>query len=541
MSENSDRQDLSIHLDDSAQKVVASHSPNGPLVPITAQEFRQEIDAAGFGEYHINQASVDIATAKFNAGEPFDITIGEAVDGKFSVHTDSHQMAVYLNYTLPRGGQPTQIQSIRNEAAQKGVTVALDSAAIEQALREGGINILIAQGQPPVPGEDGRLESLIPSMTARSPVLDEHGLADFHELGDILTVKEGAVLIRRIPATAGLPGQTVTGKTLPAKPGKDIVFASKMDGAMIAPGDPDTLIATISGCPKILKNGVTVDPVYTVKDVDLHCGNIEYDGTVHITGDVHANMTVRSSGDIYVDGTVESAMLEAGGDIVVKGGIFGSSELNLHQSERFHPAVDCKGSCTARFAQNAHISAGQGIFIHDVALLCELTAGHQVIVGDEGSRKGEIIGGSAQAGMLIKAKHIGSSDFLRTQVIAKPSDELLARHAAAIKARETAEHRFTDLLRLLDMARQNPGRIPPASVRAAEETRDSLNTEIETLRSDEAELQKEIELSDKAQVIVEKRVYGGSEIQIGAKLFRVMEDREGGTIHLNEDGEIAFD
>ncbi len=541
MPEKTNIQTLSIHLDETGKKVIASNSPEGSTAPITPEEFRLAIEAAGFGKYRINQSPVDSATAKYNAGEAFEITIGDAVDGKFTVHTDSQQMAVYLNYTLPLGGEPAQMQSIQNEAAQKGITVALDTEVIEQTLLEGGINILIAQGQAPVNGENGRLESLIPSMKERRPALDEDGLTDFHELGDILTVKEGAVLIRRIPATDGIPGQTVAGKTLPAKPGKDIVFASKMDGATIDPNDPNALIATISGCPKILKNGVSVDPVYTVKDVDLHCGNISYEGTVHVTGDVHANMTVQTSGDIYVDGTVESAMLEAGGDIVVKGGIFGSSELDLNQNEKFHSAVYCKGNCTARFAQNAHISAGQGIFIHDVAMLCELTAGHQIIVGDEGSRKGEIIGGSVQAGMLIKAKHIGSPDFLKTQVIAKPSQELLARHADTIKTREAAEHKFADLLKLLELARQNPGRIPPASVRAAQETRDSLNTEIEALRLEEIELQKEIDLSNKAQVIVEKRVYGGSEIQIGIKHFRVMEDREGGTIHLNEDDNISFD
>jgi uncharacterized protein (DUF342 family) len=166
---------------------------------------------------------------------------------------------------------------------------------------------------------------------------------------------------------------------LPAKPGKNITFATKLDGATIDPNDPDVLIAAISGCPVILKNGVSVDPVYSVKNVDLHSGNISYMGAVHITGDVHADMTVKASGDIYVDGTVENATLEAGGDIVVKGGIIGSSELHTKQNEKFHAAIKCNGTCTARFVQNTHISAGKGIFIHDVAMLSELTAGHQII------------------------------------------------------------------------------------------------------------------------------------------------------------------
>jgi len=268
--------------------------------------------------------------------------------------------------------------------------------------------------------------------------------------------------------------------------------------------------------------------------------NITFIGMVQVSGDVHANMTIKASGDIFVDGTVESAMLEAGGDVVVKGGIIGGSELHASPDGKFHAAIKCNGSCTARFVQNAHISAGNGIFIHDLAMLSVLTAGHQIILGDKGSRKGDIIGGTAQATMLVKAQNVGSPSFLKTVVIVGANQLLYEQHSIATKAVEASEEQLAHVIKLLDLARSSPDKIPAATVKTAEATRDALNAEIETLRENEMALQKEIDIAKKARVEVEKHVFGGTEIRIGLEYYKTTEDREGGVFHLSDEGKLVF-
>lgn len=531
---------LSIHLDEKGQKVIASFKPEGSTDAITLDEFMQAINAAGFGGYSILQPAVEDAAAKYNSGEAFEIIVGEALDGKFSIRIDANLMAAYLSCTLPLGGAPVEMQNILQEAGYKGITVALDLEAIDKALREGADDILIASGRPPVPGESGKFECLVPAKKERGPRLDEHGLADFRELGEIVAVHTGDRLMQLIPPTDGVPGETVTGKTIPVKPGKKVAFSKKLEGAAFDPSDTHLLIAAIPGCPVVLKDGVSVEPIYTVKNVDLHTGNITFIGTVQVSGDVHANMSIKASGDIYVDGTVESAMLEAGGDVVVKGGIIGGSELQASPDGKFHAAIKCNGSCTARFVQNAHITAGNGIFIHDLAMLSELTAGHQIVVGDKGSRKGDIIGGTARATMLVKAQNIGSPAYLKTVVVVGANQLLHEQHNIATKAREASEHRLADIIKLLELARLSPDKIPPDTVKTAEATREALNAEIETLGENEVELHKEIDIANKAQVVVGKHVFGGAEICIGLKHYKTAEDREGGVFHLNEEGELVF-
>ena len=529
---------LSIHLDEKKRGVIASFFPEGSTDAITPDQFRQAINKAGFGECSLHGPYIEKATAKYNSGEVFEIAVGEVLDGSFSIKADL--MNAYLTCTLPRGGAPAQMQSILQEVEKRGITARLDVEAIEKVLREGGDNVLVASGTPPVNGADGKLESLIPSMKERSPHLDEHGLADFRDLGEIVTVRSGDALMRRILPTSGEPGQTIVGKVIPAKPGKNVTFATKLEGVTIAPNDPNMLVSQINGYPVLVKDGVNVEPVYVVKNVDLHTGNVAFDGTVRVSGDVHTGMTVKASGDIYVDGMVEDAILDAGGDIVIKGGVVGGTEQHKQQADKTRVAIRCNGSCTARFVQNTNISAGDGIFIHDIAMLSELSAGHQIIVGEKGGRKGSIIGGVARAALLVKAQAIGSPNYVKTVIIAGADQVLHERLNVAVKTREASEKKFNDIIKILEMASLKPDRVPPETVKTAEATRDALNSEIETLRENERELQREIDLANGAQVVAEKRIFGGVEIRFGLKLHNTVDDREGGVFRLR-DGELVFD
>lgn len=540
MREDAQSMNLSIHLDETGKRVIASFTPAEETVSITADDLRRAIESAGFGGHRIDQVLVEQAARKYNANEAFDLEVGRAVDGKFSVRISPDMLTAYLSCTLPQGGEAVQLQSVLDEIARSGITARLDDEAIDFALREGGDNIPIAQGKPPVQGRDARFEILFPNMKEKHPHFDEYELANFRELGGIVTVNAGDKLMKIVAPTEGEPGETVTGKVIPVKSGKSASFPSRLDGAVVDENDPNVLLAAISGSPSVQKDSVSVDPVYTVKDVDLHTGNITFKGTVHVTHDVHTDMTIKATGDIYVDGTVENALLEAGGDIVVMGGIIGASEEHGSPTETFQAAIKCDGSCTARFAQKAHITAGDGIFIHDLAILSELTAGHQIVVGDEHSRKGDIIGGVARANMLVKAKNIGADSGVKTLIVAGADARLYERRSAAVRERKAAEHKLADIIKLLELNRSHPGRIPAAAIESAEATRDALGAEIETFNQIEAEIDKEIELSEGAEVIAEKHVFGGAEIVIGIKHYLATELKEGGVFRIRED-ELVFD
>lgn len=540
MPEDSSLKNLSFSLDAKSRQVIASFVPEGSTTAVAPDVFMQAIKAAGFGGYSLHQASLSDALAKYNSGKAFEMVIGEALDGKLSIRIDPDFMAAYLSCTPALGGNPVRPKDVLQAAQQRGITAELDIPAIDKALREGGTDVLMAKGKPPVPALDGKFEILFPFKKERRPRLDAHGLADFRELGEISTVHAGDKLVRLVLPTSGEPGKTVLGKPIPVKPGKKVAFASKLDGTALDTIDPNILCAAIDGCPTVLKDGASVDPVYTTQDVDLRTGNVSFQGTVHVRGDVQTDMTIKATGDIYVDGTVESASLEAEGDIVVKGGVIGGTAQQTSAGENAPAAIKCSGSFTAHFVQNAHVSAGNGIFIHDIAMLSTLTAGHQIVVGDEHSRKGDIIGGTTRAMLLVRAKNIGASSYVRTVVIVGADPSLHERLNATIQAREAAEGKLANIIKLLEVARSNPDRVPPESAKKAMAMRDAINAEIECLREDETGVQKEIELANGARVMAEKQVFGGAEIRIGPKCHNVTQEREGGIFQMNDEGELIF-
>ena len=463
-------------------------------------------------------------------------------DGKFSLRPATDLSAIFLSYILPTGGgAPVLAESIIGAAKSHGVVAELDIEAINKTLLEGGTNVRVGYGRAPVQGSDGHFEILVDNMKKRSPHLNEQGLADFRDLGEIVTIKQGQPLMRFVDPTPGIPGLTVMGKEIPVKPGKKVVFPPGLEGVMIDPAAPHLLVAAISGFPIVTKNGVTVEAIYRVENVDLHTGNITYDGGVHVSGDVHSGMTVKATGDIHVDGTVEDAVLEAGGDVTVKCGIMGSAEDHDATDNKMHATIKCGGSCTVKFAQNAHIVAGNGIFIQDTSMHSILTAAHQIIVGNKESSKGEIIGGIARATMLIKANDIGSDDRPATVVIVGSGKDLYERLRECNEKSKVTDNQFADVLMLLGSAKKNPGKITAEALAEAETARVTLYAEIAEHTAETLQIKKEISLALEARVEVSKRVYAGAEIRIGQKHYEAKQDREGGVFKLSDKGELIFD
>ncbi len=298
---------------------MASFAPEGVAEMISVDDFKRAIDGAGFGECNLIESEILEATSKYIDGKAFEIAIRDAVDGEFFIQIDDDHLNAFLTCIPGHGGRAVTPESVVEEARNKIISTELDMEAVERAINENGDHVLIAHGKEPEVGHDSEFKSLLPEAKEHVPQVDEDGVANFRDLGEILIVHEGDPLMRRIPATLGEPGLTLSGQPIPAIPGRDDAYSVKLDGVEIDPEDPDLLKSKIDGCPTLLENGVRVEPVYTIKNVDLHSGNIDFLGTVIVTGGVLSGMTVKADGDIHVKRSVVGVVLLAGGDVIVGG------------------------------------------------------------------------------------------------------------------------------------------------------------------------------------------------------------------------------
>lgn len=537
-------QGLTLALSEDGRQLLAHYTPAPENSHLDQAGLRQEISAQGFDHLHLIDAALDQLIAQSStASEPFSLAIGEARDAQVTVELAPDQMTAWLDVIPPCGGAAVTAEQIRRALMEKQVTCGILDEAVNEALSEGEAHRqLVAQGRDAVHGEDGKLECLIEMAKERHPHLDERGIADYRDLGGIVTVHQGERLMQKIPPTLGKAGENILGQVIPATPGKEAMFAPQLKGAMVDPGDPAFLIAEIPGQPLVVNNGMSVEPTITLATVDLTTGNIDFEGTVDISGDVHAGMHIRATGDIHIGGTVEAAILDAGGDVVVKGGVIGHGEVHEHpdaSQKSMIARVHCGRSFAAHFVENASVEVGDSIMVDELAMQSELAAVNQIMVGKPGSGHGSIIGGLVEATLLVQAAVIGSPSGVKTRVMVGNNPYLLEKLRLASKHLEAKNRELDEVVKLTRFIEEHPDRIKPKIRQKAENTFLALQQTIEMALQDKDELARQLELSEDARVVVEKTVFSNVQIEIGGKIHCVEVERGKGAFSLKE-GEIEF-
>lgn len=483
-----------------------------------------------------------------NPNEGFVLEIGERRDGACILKIDDDKMTARLTLIPPYGGAPVSLLQIQLALQEKGVVSGILKNEIEAVLKEGyAAEHIIAKGLPPVRGIDARFQSLIPKIRERKPQVDERGIANYRDLGQLIFVRPGDPLMCRTPPTVGKKGRDITGKILVPEPGQDTPFASGLQGVELdsdAELDPDNnslLLAAITGQPKLVPNGVVVEPTIDLPQVDLSTGNMHFDGTINIKGDVKDGMKIHASGDVFVGGTVEAAEIEADGNIVIKGGVIGHSEHSGDPNEipTFNARIISKGSISAHFAENVCMEAGVDIIIEEFSMHNHLTALNRVLVGKSGGKKGRIIGGITCASDLVKAAIFGSNTGLITKIRAGLNPYLQAKLDRLKVEIDANEKEQGDLKKIIAFVLAHPEKDKNHILDKALHTREKLENDCARLHADRTHLLSEITLAEHVQVIVEDSVHCGVEVQIGNFIWKNNEERGKGVFQVVE-GAIDF-
>ncbi len=459
-----------------------------------------------------------------NSNARFVLKIGECRDGEFIINVAKDKMTAWLTITPAYGGAPVTFEQIRQSLKEKGIISGLVSAAeIEAILKEGKVtDYPIAQGLPPVPGLDAQFHSLVPEMQERRPKINEHGIADFRDLGNLILVKQGDPLMRRTLPTEGKKGKNILGQILTPKPSQDTPFTADLKGAMFDPDDNNLLRAAIIGQPLLISNGVIVSPTITVPQVNIASGNLSFDGTINVLGDVMKGMKVYALNDIFIGGTVEAAEIEAGGNINIRGGVIG----NIGGSATsMGGKISCKGSLRARFAKYVSIEAGTSIIIDEYSMNCQLTALNQILVGKPGGRKGLIVGGSARAMMLIQAASIGSEAGIKTYIQGGLNPHTQMQLSSIESEIDANEKNLEDIKKIIAFIENNPEKDKNGLLDKASRTQDKLTDEIARYQADRESLLAEMSFAEHAKIVVEQTLCNGVEIRIGDQTWKAQEER----------------
>lgn len=474
----------------------------------TAEDVMKYLDMISFGDYDVVATDQYIKRMEFDS--PLLLMDGEIIPEpeKCAVTiTPNGERAIAHFYPPTTGGALLEEKDIISELQRAGIRHGIRKKSIEHFLQhhEYGHDYIMAEATPPVQGYSAKIQYFFDINTTARPKLNEDGSVDFHQLGNIKAVKEGDKLATLKPAYRGKAGVSVYGKPLPPK--KVRVRQLRFGRNIRLSEDRCNIYSEVSGHVTLVDDMVMVSNIYHVPaNVDSSTGDIDYNGTVEVTGNVSTGFAIKAEGDIIVNGVVEGATLISGGNIVLKRGMQGMDRGIL----------EAEGNVTAKFLENCKVTC-KGELKADAVLHSEVTCREKIeVLG----RKGQINGGSIKTYSDVHATSLGSTMGAKTKVEIISEKELIIRAndlKETITETEEALHKIDAVVNNVKQQLQNDQEILPEQMeylKKATKEKPKLIKSIREMKDEREHLLLRIDKNRNACIRVEGVVYSGVDVTV---------------------------
>lgn len=320
------------------------------------------------------------------------------------LHFSADLMSAWI--MLPKNDSRTYtVAELRRLLKKYEVRHGIQADGLHEATIEGtrGKEILIARGIPAMPGKDGYYELFFEREFPDAPELLADGSVDYTHVIVADTAQPGQKLAQYRPAGRGKSGMTVTGISIDGERGREL---PPLTGSGIM-ADNERRVYTAA-----LKGYVTYDAercnlnvmqTYLVNgDVNSYSGSVIYDGTVHVSGSVSGKAVIRATGDVIVDGFVSGGTIEAGHNVILRGGVNAADQGVIQAGSRI----------MGKFFERARLMANSDIE-GNYFLDCIVNSEGKVIAKGGKSR---IMGGEMTASAGVEAGIIGNYGSTNTAV-----------------------------------------------------------------------------------------------------------------------------
>ena len=540
---------LEFKLSKSERKLLAVFTPSADkLDNLTIDVVRKGIEEAGLAYLFINELAIAELIVRYSdpKAEAFECEIGERRDASLLITISDDKLRARLTVTPNYGGKALTISAIQKAIKEKEITYGIVETEKLEAIMEKGFctDFLIAEGIRAVDGVDSQFKSMMPETHERKPKIDANGIANYRELGEIPVVRKDSVVMQRIPAIQGKEGCTVFGEVVQPKIGENIPFSKDMKGVYVNPNDENQLLSSVTGQPVPVPNGMTVSSILTLDKVDFSTGNVNFDGSVVVKGDVAEGMIIEALEDVIIHGNVIGATVKSMGGLTIKGGVMGSSQLFSNADIIIKSGVQgseqpsdennvnniqkivARGSVVVEFVENYHVEAGYDIVISKYALNTELMAGNKIFAGAKNSsNKSSIIGGSSCALLQLKAAVVGARSGLKTHIQVGINPYIQKRILDMKEDLIAKQDELVYIGTLLAFYDDHPEKTTDTMIAKLHRTLSKLKIDIKELKTEIDELSQNFSASDNARIVVDRGVFVGTEVQIGNVRWKAEENR----------------
>lgn len=312
-------------------------------------------------------------------------------DAEFDLTVSQDKLNAFISVN-GKGSGTIPLDAVKNFLKIKGIEYGIiDDAQIGDYLKNLDSKkapLKIAEGRPPESGKDADIKYCFQTDPLKVGAIKKGGAIDFKDRGDIPHVKEGEVLVEKIPVMEGRPGKDIYGTSIPPKKSHDTKL--KCGKGTEISDDRLKIIAKIEGIPEISAMGkVYVSPQLKISgDIGLKTGHVDFDGKIEVSQAIQNGFRV--TGNSLNAKEILKAEIDMTGDVVVFGGIMGAT-------------IKTGGNIRARYIRDSRIEAYGDVVVEKELIDSKVDTSGACIVNN-----GPILSSTVAAKKGITAITIGS-------------------------------------------------------------------------------------------------------------------------------------
>ncbi len=322
----------------------------------------------------------------------------------FDLQVDPLHMKATIKRVHPKAIAPIRAKIdadwLLHECHRQGVSFGFEEflQPIVEVLQKGDdpSGMTIAEGQGAKAGHKAYLfeawHTLAPSA--------EGSLSSLRDRQNTRLARVGQ-LMAEVRFDDGIPGRNIYGEELHALGSAQDAQIAAGEGVVLREGG--RFYASRDGLIEIRGQTLAVLDTYVHEgSVNLSSGNLAFEGSVLIRGDIESGASVEVKGSLVVEGLIGNSQVKVKGNLEVKGGILTSA----------HGLVAVAGDCKALFIENSRIHVKGRLEIATSLLNSEVVCGKNIWIKDKA--KGLISGGQVSCWDSIAVLNMGLGHGQRT-------------------------------------------------------------------------------------------------------------------------------
>lgn len=421
----------------------------------------------------------------------------------------------FLKLPTPGRGKDYTLDLVLAILQRANVVYGVKRNTISSVLLNEDFNkdILVAEGQPPVNGENGYYEFFFDVNTPSAPKEDENGQVDYSEVKFFEEVKVGNKIAEYHSAVKGTNGMNVHGKPIQGINGREKPIL-KGRGFLLLP-DGKNYVAAVSGVVRADENELSINKLLVLDSLLAKQGAVNFSGSVWIKGDVQKGSSITALGDIVVDGFTEGADITAKDAVVLKQGASSTGSIKGR--------IEAGGDVYGKYFQQMEIHTGKSLYTNSCTNCDIMAEGRVECVGERGT----IYGGTLTALMGCECAFLGNEQNIKTVISLGVTNRLMGEY-------NDKERELVKVKSELDRFKAEKTRLDETQVKTKEELQWKIkiniavgmkNKELASLEEELNAIRDRIYCISSASAKVRNTVYAGTIVETDGVQLTVGQNR----------------